>query len=113
MHLLNLLSPASSEFKTKHYIGLPPSLTDGLDRRIRLPDARFLVLVENPDGFFIYRFNDAGQCVGDTWHPTSLDAQQQATYEFGESLGEWIAIPMDVGADILQLRDFGLQKIRA
>ena len=111
IRLLNLLEPTGSEGKSRHYIGLPPALTGGRDLRKRLIGARFLVLLEDPDGYFIYRFDDFGNCVGDTWHATLSDAQAQATHEYGNALGHWIDIPLDIAPGLLEVRDFGLRKL--
>lgn len=112
MRLLNILAAIGQEGKTRHYIGLPPSLTGGKDQRKRLVAARFLVVVDNPDGYFMYRFDFSGLCVGDTWHSTLLDAQEQAIYEYGNDLGGWTEIPCDIPPGLLDIRDYGLKQLR-
>jgi hypothetical protein len=51
---------------------------------------------EKPDGVFLFRFTAKGEVAGDTWHMTVEEAQEQALYEFGELLCEWIPVPPDV-----------------
>ena len=79
-----------------HFRGLPPELTNNSDLRERLPSPVLLTIEEMPDGVFLTRYADDGSAVGDTWHITLADAQQQAHYEFGDSLSEWKSVPPDV-----------------
>jgi len=111
MTLLSLLEPTGVEGNTRHYTGLPPTLTGGRDLRLHLIGARFLVIVQDPDGYFLYRFDGSGNCVGDTWHANLLEAQEQAADEYGEALGDWSAIPADIPPDLRDVRDFGLKKL--
>jgi hypothetical protein len=72
MRLLSTLSNGDSVPKTKHYLGFPPELTGGVDTRQEMGTALFLVIQEEPDGLFLYRYGAQGTCVGDTWH-TNVD----------------------------------------
>jgi len=83
--------------KIKHYLGFPPALTGGKDTRHEMDVACFLVIEENPDGVFLYRYDAQGACVGDTWHLSVDDAKQQAAYEFTDRIQKWENIPSDVG----------------
>jgi len=75
----------------KHYKGYPPKLSEGRDEREPLETPSHLVIEFKPDGVFLVRLTDHGKIVGDTWHATVEEAKEQATFEFGESLGEWNA----------------------
>jgi hypothetical protein len=54
---------------------------------------------------FLFRFTADGQVVGDTWHMTLEEAQQQAQFEFGDLLSDWRSVP----ADVEDLVAFGLK----
>ena len=43
----------------------------------------------------LYRYTAQGDFGGDTWHETVDDAKNQAMFEYGDALGEWIAVPDD------------------
>jgi hypothetical protein len=87
--------------KTNQFLGLPPELTDGKDERQARGFARFLLIEEKPEGFFLYRFDKTGKCVGDTWHVSEEEAQEQADYEYGEGAKSWSSIPENI-ADIVK-----------
>jgi hypothetical protein len=82
--------------KVHHYSGYPPELTDGVDTRVELGPAALLVMIENPNGVFLYRYDESGRCVGDTWHISIEDAKHQVVYEYDEPEQHWIDIPPDV-----------------
>lgn len=44
-------------------------------------------------GVMLYRFDAAGECVGDTWHQNIDDAKDQAGFEYESLLQEWEEIP--------------------
>jgi len=69
----------------------------------------FLVIDERPDGVFLYRFDTAGGCVGDTWHMNLDDARYQAEYEYEALVGGWNEVPEGT-KDVVQ---FCLAKTRA
>lgn len=81
--------------KTKHYVGFPPDLTQGMDTRRELGPAVFLVIEEKPDGVFLYRYGPEGVFAGDTWHTSVDDAKHQAKYEYGDSVRDWQPVPSD------------------
>jgi hypothetical protein len=82
--------------KVRHYWGFPPELTSGENLREQMPFPAVLLIETDPDGVFLFRFTADGQVVGDTWHETIEDAQHQATFEYENSLSDWIAVPPDV-----------------
>ena len=59
-----------------------------------------LVVIESDkydtSGFYLYRYDDNNNCVGDTWHTTLDDALDQATYEYESNLSKWHHIPYEV-----------------
>lgn len=66
-----------------------------------------MVIEENPDGVFLYRYGMGGGFVGDTWHMNVDDAKHQASYEYGESVKEWADVPPEV-EDVVA---FGLSRL--
>jgi hypothetical protein len=106
MRLISMLSTEKLEPKVKHYLGLPPDLTMGSDKRQELDMPSFVVIEENSDGVFLYRYDTHGACVGDTWHTNVEDAKHQASYEYGNSLREWSEVPPAINDAV----DFGLTK---
>lgn len=108
MRLLSTLSNGDSFPKTKHYIGIPPELTGGVDTRQEMGTALFLVIQEEPDGITLYRYGAQGTCVGDIWHRNVDEAKEQATYEFGGLAQEWIEVPEEVADEVA----FGLNRVK-
>ena len=95
--------------KTKHYIGMPPSLTGGTDTRQELSPSLFLVIEEKPDGVFLYRYGIGGVFAGDTWHQSIDDAKHQASNEYGDSVRDWKDVPQEI-SDVVA---FGLLVARS
>lgn len=90
-----LVTPLTDWPKVGHYVGsLPESARSLSDQRERLPQARVLLLERNEDGSVtLNRFDKDGSFAGDTWHPASEEAKDQAAYEYEQSLGEWHEVP--------------------
>jgi len=73
--------------KTRHYIG---DLDDGRLVPIAEIPAPFWVEISAEDGaFYLFRLDDHGGCLADTWHQTLEEAKRQATFEFGVAPGDW------------------------
>jgi hypothetical protein len=87
--LFTMLSVSTSSPKAQHYIGVPPVLTDGEETRRKMGRARVLLIQENADGVFLYRYDETGVCVGDTWHMNIDDAKHQAAYEYEDQMEDW------------------------
>lgn len=85
-----------SPLKANQFLGLPPNLTGGEDQRQPRGFASFLVIEDTPDGFFLYRYDKNGECVGDTWHANQEEAKEQADYEYGNGVASWTNIPEGV-----------------
>jgi hypothetical protein len=107
MRLLTTISNDGGVSKVKHYAGLPPTLTGGKDIRKELGGACFLVIEEDPDGVFLYRYGARGEFVGDTWHMNLDDAKHQASYEYGDSVKGWADVPAEIEDVVL----FGLNHV--
>ena len=91
-----LINPSVGEPRVGHFLGLPPELTGGQDHRERLAWPRVVVIEEDPDGFFLYRYTEDGRAVGDTWHQSVDEAKEQAAFEYGHLLTGWRNVPPDV-----------------
>lgn len=59
-----------------------------------LPQARVLFIDARVDGFFLERFTDRGELVGETRHDTADEAEWQAYSEY--VLSDWRSCPDDV-----------------
>jgi hypothetical protein len=82
--------------KINQFLGMPPELTGGEDTRQVQGSARLLVIEERPEGFFLFRFDKSGGCVGDTWHFTEEEAREQADYEYGQGAKSWSSVPEEI-----------------
>ena len=83
--------------RTRHTLGFPSELSGVTDDAQQLPGPVVLVIeVESKGNVFLYRMTRSGEPGGDTWHQSVDDAKHQAKYEYGDVLGEWQAIPVDV-----------------
>ena len=90
------ITGSSIEPKTRHYVGLPPIMTGGIDHRSAMPIASILVIEEETDGVFLVRFTGEGKEVGDTWHRSIKEAMEQASFEFHEMVSEWKPVPLQI-----------------
>jgi hypothetical protein len=48
-----------------------------------------LEISEEEGAFFLFRYDAAGNMMGDTWHQTLEGAMHQAQSQFGVSAGAW------------------------
>jgi hypothetical protein len=87
-----------------HHSGFPPELSGAGSPRKTLPAARFLTIELTAEGFFLFRFAEDGAFAGDTVHRSVEEAKDQANYEYGNALGEWLDIPDDASDAIGWLR---------
>lgn len=81
--------------KVRHYQGLPPQLTDNIDRREAHPQPKVLLIRANKSGIFLERFTSNGELTGDTWHMSVEDAQEQAQFEYQVPISQWKEIPLE------------------
>src|SRR5579863_5005706 len=75
---------------SRHLVGIPPMRGEA-ETRERLAVPRLLVIESRVDGIFRDRY--LGREVGDIWHQSVEEAQDQAVAEYGENLGAWIEVP--------------------
>jgi hypothetical protein len=68
-----------------------------LDPSKMLPVADVILLVVGKEeGAMLFRYTAHGDFAGDTFHPSSEDAIEQAVLEYGGALGEWLTVPDDI-----------------
>ena len=67
-----------------------------IDPAKMLPLADVVLLVADHDSAMLFRYTAYGEAAGDTWHPSPGAARHQAAEEYGEALGEWVAVPREV-----------------
>ena len=66
------------------------TIADGEIRAARpLGSAKWLEIVEDSGAFYLHRFSESGDNVGDTWHQSKEEAQAQAEFEFGVRAQDW------------------------
>lgn len=94
--------------RVKHYLGLPPNLTEGRDERNEMQPAALLVIEVKQDGIFLYRYASDGSYAGDTWHADIDEAKDQASFEYSSIVVQWDDVPNDVD-DVVA---FGLAQIQ-
>lgn len=76
--------------KTKHSLG---HIEDGEPVDIkRLPFAKWLEIVEDKSGVYLYHYIADGECISDTWHLSVNEAMAQAEFEFQIKQTEWCKI---------------------
>jgi hypothetical protein len=66
--------------------------------------AKLLLLEEHTDGFFLIRYAADGSFAGDTWHSSLEEAQEQASFEFGDLLTGWRTVDCEASDPTLLLR---------
>ena len=89
--------------RTAHQVGLPTELGG---TPVPMPDPTFVVIYPTDQGFILERFADAATTAGDTWHQTEQDARDQAGWEYGQRLSDWVDLvggPTDLADVVPQL----------
>jgi hypothetical protein len=81
--------------KTRHYTGLPSEVAPGEQQDFGA--TRVVVLRPSTSGTFLLRYTESGEFAGDTWHRDNDEAVSQASFEYGDGLGEWHVLPVDPG----------------
>ena len=89
---LALIGPLAGERRTAETSGFPldPS------QMLPLPDVVLLIVDREPGATMLFRYTAHGEFGGDTLHTSTDEALEQASYEYGEALGEWIDVPDDI-----------------
>ena len=87
-----LVGPIAGERRAAQTSGFP------LDPSKMLPvaDVVLLVIDREPGATMLFRYTAHGDFGGDTFHTSSDEALEQATFEYGEALGSWIDVPDDI-----------------
>ena len=68
-----------------------------LDPEKMLPVADVVLLVVGKEeGAMLFRYTAHGDFGGDTFHPTAEQALEQAAFEYGDALGEWLVVPDEI-----------------
>ena len=89
------------DFVQRHFIGLPPQLNNGRDEREPMENPAFLVIdARHPQSLNLYRYARDGAFAGDSWHQSIADAWHQAVFEYGDAVGEWVPVPVDIADPI-------------
>jgi hypothetical protein len=91
--LFAFISQTFKDRRVQHFVGRPPELTAGQDKRVLLPIARLVLLQETGSGVYFYRFTADGAFCGETWHPNIKEALSQGNFEYDGSLGQWMEVP--------------------
>jgi hypothetical protein len=73
--------------KTRHSIG---GIVDGkLVEISQIPVAKWVEIEETEEGFYLFHYNDDGECISDTWHQSVSEAMSQAEFEFNIKKADW------------------------
>jgi len=107
MRYVALIQPTDLHPPTRHYRGLPPELSGGVDTRQEMPWPRVLLIRQVKRAFFLDRYTAEGEPAGDTWHQDLEEAKDQAEYEYNGALGEWRLVPEEISND--QAIEFALR----
>ena len=86
-----LIGPLAAERRTAHTTGYP------LDPSKMLPVADVVLLVVGKEeGAMLFRYTAHGDFGGDTFHQNAEEALEQAAFEYGDALGEWLTVPDEI-----------------
>ena len=73
--------------KTKHTLG---RIIAGEPVEMEnMPATKWLEIVEEKSGIFLYHFSADGLCVADTWHLSIQEAMAQAKFELQIETTDW------------------------
>ncbi len=64
-----------------------------VDEVERFPPAATVEIEHSSSGWLLLRYDDHGDCVGDTWHSTVEEAKRQAQFEFDIQIDDWQEVP--------------------
>jgi hypothetical protein len=74
--------------RVRHLVQWPPQLSGD--------PARVLVIKEDNGSFLLFRYDEAGNFAGDTWHRNLEDAKHQVEFEYGPLVTDWEEVPPDI-----------------
>lgn len=87
-----LIGPIAGERRTVETSGFPLDP----DKMLPIADVILLVVDREPGATMLFRYTAFGDFGGDTFHTSSEEALEQATFEYGEALGEWLEVPDEI-----------------
>ncbi len=105
------VAPGDDPPRLKAYEGMPPEIEPGAVR-VALPSPRFVLLDHTEAGWFVVRFDEVGDFIADTWHPTKDEAIDQASWEFGDRISEWDEIPAPLRDSVDATLAFAMTRLR-
>jgi hypothetical protein len=86
-----LIGPLAGERRAAQTSGFP------LDPAKMLPIADVVLFVGNGGReAMLFRYTAYGDFGGDTYHASLEEALEQAQFEYGDALGEWLTVPDDI-----------------
>ena len=76
--------------KCRHYKG---GIEKGeLVRRELMPPPKWVEIEQLADGFYLFYYNERGECQTDTWHETLEAAKEMAKWEFQVNDADWVVV---------------------
>ena len=73
---------------TKHYLAQQfPIEKTGLSE---FPPAERVEIVEDDDGYFLFRYSATNEFAGDSWFESIEECMRQAEFEYGIAASDWI-----------------------
>jgi len=54
-----------------------------------MPEPATLEIMEQDGAYYLFRLDECGQCISDTWHMSLVEAKEQAIFEFKLEQGGW------------------------
>lgn len=88
---ISLIGPIAGERVAAQTSGFP------MDPAKMLPVADVVLLVAGTEpGVMLFRYTAHGDFSGDTYHGSAEEALEQASFEYGEALGEWLSVPDEI-----------------
>ena len=54
-----------------------------------MPPADWVEIVEEGNGYFLFRYTEDGQFAGDSWFASVDEAKRQALFEYGIGAHDW------------------------
>lgn len=96
LRLFSFLTGVPAPSKVKHYL-----VKGSFASQTEMAPPKFLIIDGTGDdpngkGVYLYRFEENGDCLNDTWHMNIDDAKAQAAYEYENFVHGWHEIPDEV-----------------
>ena len=87
MLLMRLQADVHAEGLTKHLVLDAKSLSI-----VPVKRPATIEILEEGAGAFLFRLDERGVCLADTWHEDLAAAKAQAAFEFGIAEKDWMSI---------------------